>query len=118
MFDWINGLVGSHSPLGLLCLTLFPGLVPLHVMADAIIALAYYTIPLAIIYFARNRRDLVYSWLFWATALFITACGTGHVMDIWVCATRITTRMSGSSSLRRSHPLLRPSASSWWFRAP
>ena len=25
-----------------------------------------------------------YSWLVWATALFITACGTGHVMDIWV----------------------------------
>ena len=84
MFKLIDAFVGRESPLGLLCLTLFPGLVPLHVIADAITATAYYSIPLSIIYFARNRSDLVYSWLFWITALFIWACGSTHWMDIWV----------------------------------
>jgi hypothetical protein len=34
-----------------------PGLVWLHVVSDALIALAYFSIPVTLIYFIRKRRD-------------------------------------------------------------
>ena len=56
----------------------------LHVGSDALIALAYYFIPFALIYIARKRKDLVYPWMFWLFGIFILACGTTHLMNIWV----------------------------------
>ena len=60
-----------------------PGLVWLHVGSDASIALAYFSIPLALIYFVRQRQDLPYPWLFQLFGAFIVACGLTHVMEIW-----------------------------------
>src|SRR6266498_2762598 len=60
-----------------------PGIVWLHVISDGVIALAYYTIPIALIYFVRKRRDLVFNWMFVLFGVFIFACGTTHVMNIW-----------------------------------
>ncbi len=60
-----------------------PGIVWLHVISDGVIALAYYTIPVALIYFVRKRRDLVFNWMFVLFGVFIFACGTTHVMNIW-----------------------------------
>ena len=54
----------------------------LHVISDAIIALAYFVIPLALIYFARKRKDLALNWMFVAFGIFILACGTTHVFSI------------------------------------
>lgn len=56
----------------------------LHVTSDLLIALAYYFIPFALIYIARKRKDLVYPWMFWLFGIFILACGTTHLMNIWV----------------------------------
>jgi signal transduction histidine kinase len=65
------------------CLTWDPALVWTHVFADAAIAAAYFSIPVAIVRFVRGRRDLEFSWIFWLFALFIVACGTTHLFAIW-----------------------------------
>ncbi|HEY2955153.1 MAG TPA: ATP-binding protein [Candidatus Eisenbacteria bacterium] len=60
-----------------------PAILWLHVISDSVIALAYYTIPVALIYLVRKRRDLVFHWMFVMFGVFIFACGTTHVMNIW-----------------------------------
>ena len=60
-----------------------PNLVALHVMGDSLIALAYYSIPLTIIYFVRNRKDLSFNWMFLLFGAFIVACGATHLMEVW-----------------------------------
>ena len=65
------------------CLLWRPGQIWLQVASDAIIALAYYSIPPALAYFVWRRDDLVFGWIFWLFAGFILACGTTHVMEIW-----------------------------------
>ena len=54
----------------------------LHVISDALIALAYYSIPLTLVYFVRKRKDLAFDWMFVCFAVFIVACGTTHLMEI------------------------------------
>ena len=60
-----------------------PGLVGLHLLSDAFIALAYYSIPLTLFYFVRRRPDLPFTWVFLLFSAFIVACGTTHLMAIW-----------------------------------
>jgi PAS domain S-box-containing protein len=60
-----------------------PGLVWLHVIADSLIALSYYTIPVALFWFVRKRRDVPFSWMFVLFGIFIVACGTTHLMEVW-----------------------------------
>ena len=64
------------------CLLWEPGLIWLHTVSDALIGIAYYSIPLALIQFARKRTDIAFSWIFWLFAAFILACGTTHFMSI------------------------------------
>ncbi len=66
-----------------ICLLWDPGLIWLHVGADALIALAYFSIPVALTIFVSKRRDVEFGWVFWAFALFIMACGLTHVMSIY-----------------------------------
>jgi signal transduction histidine kinase len=56
--------------------------ITLHVVSDALIALAYYSIPLTLVYFVRKRKDLAFDWMFVCFAVFIVACGTTHLMEI------------------------------------
>jgi len=58
-------------------------LIALHAIADALIVLAYYSIPVTLVYFVRRRRDLKFHWMFVCFAVFILACGTTHLMEIW-----------------------------------
>src|SRR5919202_6361132 len=58
-------------------------LVWLHIIADASIAIAYYSIPITLIYFVRKRKDLPFNWIFFLFGGFIVACGTTHLMEIW-----------------------------------
>ncbi|GAA4020103.1 sensor histidine kinase [Actimicrobium antarcticum] len=60
-----------------------PMLLWLHVGSDALIAAAYFTIPLTLIAFVRCRKDLQFHWMFLCFAVFILACGTSHLMEIW-----------------------------------
>ena len=59
------------------------GLVGLHVTADALIALAYYSIPLALFYFVYRRKDLPFKKIFLLFGAFIISCGTTHLLEIW-----------------------------------
>lgn len=59
-----------------------PGVLWLHVISDAIIALSYYSIPLALAYFLYQRKDMIHKWVIWLFALFILSCGTGHAFAI------------------------------------
>lgn len=58
-------------------------LLALHVISDAAIALAYFSIPLILVFFIRKRGDLPFPAVFAMFGLFIVACGTNHLFDIW-----------------------------------
>jgi PAS domain S-box-containing protein len=73
---------GDFMPHGF-CYLWNPGLVWLHVVSDALIALAYFFIPITLIYFIRKRRDLPFNWMFLCFGIFILACGTTHAMEVW-----------------------------------
>ena len=52
------------------------------VVADAVICLAYYSIPLVLFAFARRRRDVPFNAIFVIFGVFIMACGTTHLLDV------------------------------------
>jgi PAS domain S-box-containing protein len=58
-------------------------LVWLHVISDSLIALAYFSIPVTLVYFIRKRRDLPFNWIFVCFGVFILACGATHAMEVW-----------------------------------
>ncbi|MEG4348346.1 PAS domain S-box protein [Microcoleus sp. LAD1_D3] len=58
-------------------------LVGLHILSDGLIALAYYSIPIMLIYFVRQRQDTPFQKVFFLFGAFIIACGTTHIMEIW-----------------------------------
>jgi len=60
-----------------------PALIWLHAISDGLIALAYFLIPIALVYFVRKRRDVPFGWMFVSFGVFIAACGATHVMDVW-----------------------------------
>lgn len=60
-----------------------PALLWLHAVSDTLIALAYFSIPVALIYFIRKRRDIPFGWMFICFSVFIAACGATHAMDVW-----------------------------------
>lgn len=73
---------GSFVPHGH-CYLWKTGLVQLHVTADALIALAYYSIPLVLFYFVHQRKDLPVKGIFLLFGAFIISCGTTHLLEIW-----------------------------------
>ncbi len=60
-----------------------PGLVGLHIASDSLIALAYYSIPITLVYFVQKRQDLPFKWILLLFGAFIVSCGTTHVMEVW-----------------------------------
>lgn len=69
------------------CLSWNPELLWLNVIADLLMVLSFYSIPLMLVYFIRQRKDVPYSWLVTLAASFIVACGTMHllaVITIWI----------------------------------
>ena len=65
------------------CYNWDPYVIWLNAASDTLIALAYFTIQITLVYFARRRRDLAFPWMFLCFALFITACGITHVIEVW-----------------------------------
>jgi signal transduction histidine kinase len=80
---WLERLFSTKDfmPHGM-CYEWDPTVIWLHVVSDAMIALAYYSIPLTLVYFVRKRKDLAFDWMFVCFAVFIVACGTTHLMEI------------------------------------
>jgi PAS domain S-box-containing protein len=85
MDGWMS-LLGRNGllPHGF-CLQWAPHLLWTMVLSDAVIALAYFSIPVAIVSFVRRRSsgDQPFGWLPWLFSGFIFACGLTHVMDVW-----------------------------------
>jgi anti-sigma regulatory factor (Ser/Thr protein kinase) len=67
-----------------MCYLWQPKILIAQITADAIIALAYFSIPVFLIWVVRKRGDLPFSWVFWMFAIFIVSCGTTHLASIWV----------------------------------
>jgi PAS domain S-box-containing protein len=65
------------------CMNFEPDVIWLHFGSDLMIALAYFSIPVALVYFARRRKDLAYHGMFFLFALFIVLCGTTHLFNVW-----------------------------------
>jgi len=55
----------------------------LNGVSDVLIATAYFTIPVTLVWFVRKRRDLPFTWIFVLFGVFIVACGGTHVMEVW-----------------------------------
>ncbi|MBD2499749.1 sensor histidine kinase [Anabaena azotica] len=60
-----------------------PSLLWLNILSDSLIALAYYSIPISLIYFAHKRKDLPFKNILLLFGAFIVSCGTTHIMEIW-----------------------------------
>ncbi len=84
MFSALFQLFSSdgYMPHGM-CLLWEPGLMRLHIVSDALIALSYYSMPIALGYFASKRSDFTLSWILILFGIFILACGTTHILGIW-----------------------------------
>jgi len=78
LFDSQNFMPHGH------CFLWQPNILWLHVVSDAIIFVSYYSIPVALVYFARKRPDMPFRLLFGLFSLFILLCGTTHIFSIWV----------------------------------
>lgn len=64
------------------CLLWEPGLIWLYGLSDAAIALAYFSIPLALVIVGQRRGDLIFRPLLWLFAAFILLCGATHFLDV------------------------------------
>ncbi|WP_025037452.1 PAS domain S-box protein [Bradyrhizobium sp. DOA9] len=84
MWAFFERLLDSSmlSPHGI-CLLWEPQLIWLHVVSDACIAAAYFSIPFVLAILVTKRRDLKFGWVYWAFAIFIMACGLTHVLSIY-----------------------------------
>lgn len=74
---------GDFMPHGM-CYLWQPGVLWLNVASDALITLAYASIPFTLLYFVRKRADLQFNWMFVCFAVFIIACGATHLIEILV----------------------------------
>ncbi|MBD2113811.1 MULTISPECIES: PAS domain-containing sensor histidine kinase [Cyanophyceae] len=79
---WQSLLSGPYIPHGH-CYLWQPGLVWLHLLSDALIALSYWMIAGALVYFVKRRPDVPFRPLFWLFATFIAACGATHLLAVW-----------------------------------
>lgn len=64
------------------CLQWNPDLLWTLAISDTLIALAYFSIPFALWYFAKHRPDIRQRWLFVLFGLFIISCGITHLLDV------------------------------------
>ncbi|MGL5131976.1 MAG: PAS domain-containing sensor histidine kinase [Planktothrix sp.] len=57
-------------------------LIGLHLVSDLFTAIAYFSIPIALIYFVCRRKDLPFPNILILFSTFIFACGLSHLMSI------------------------------------
>ncbi len=79
MFTWLSE--AGFMPHGH-CFLWRSDILWLHVLSDATIALAYFSIPVTLVYFLRKRPDIPFRGVFWLFAAFIMLCGITHVFGI------------------------------------
>lgn len=83
MSDFMNFLLGPEMPPHGHCYLWNDDLVRLHVTSDVLITIAYFTIPVGLVYLVRKREDLKFNFMFVMFAIFIFACGATHLINIF-----------------------------------
>src|SRR3982750_2750163 len=53
----------------------------LHILSDIAVFGAYMAIPCVLVFFVIRKRDVPFPRIFWLFALFIGACGFGHLLE-------------------------------------
>lgn len=84
------------------CLSWNPPLLLTHVFADALLALAYFSIPVALLLVMRSRRNTPFGTVIALFIAFIVLCGTTHVLDIvnvWVPVYWLSTAVEAATAL-------------------
>jgi PAS domain S-box-containing protein len=83
VIEFVQKLFSSDFMAHGYCYLWKPEVLWLHAISDGLIAISYYVIPVALIYFVRRRQDLPFHWVFFMFGLFIFGCGTTHAMEVW-----------------------------------
>jgi PAS domain S-box-containing protein len=83
MLEFFKRLFDSDFMPHGMCYLWNPQVVWLHLVSDSLIFLAYFAIPIELVYFVRKRRDLPFHWIFLMFGAFILGCGATHLMEIW-----------------------------------
>ena len=65
------------------CILWRPSLLWLQVISDVTIVIAYYSIPITLLYIIRKRKNIPHKWVLAMFSAFIFMCGTTHVLEIW-----------------------------------
>lgn len=84
MANWLQDFFDTSglAPHGS-CLLWRPELYWTHAMSDALIAMAYFSIPAFLLVVMIRRPDLIPGWIMSLFAGFIVACGITHLMGLW-----------------------------------
>ena len=77
-----RGAPGSLLPHGY-CFTWNPALLWTHVASDALIGMAYVSIPLTLLHLVLKRTDMPFNWIVLLFATFIVSCGATHWIEVW-----------------------------------
>jgi signal transduction histidine kinase/CheY-like chemotaxis protein len=65
------------------CYQWLPDVLWLHVLSDLLIALAYVSIPISLIYFVFKRGDIAFERVFLMFGAFILLCGATHALEVY-----------------------------------
>jgi len=84
MFEWFEKLFSAADFAPHIACIREPSVIWMHIIADLMIGIAYYSIPFSLLKFVKSRKDLAYNWMFQLFGLFIFLCGTTHFVQIWV----------------------------------
>lgn len=83
----MHSIPGAFSHAGFMphgqCFLWEPRLLGLMAVSDGLTALAYFSIPLAILYYAVRRPGSGFHWVLLLFAAFIGACGLTHLMGVY-----------------------------------
>ncbi|MHA6289532.1 hypothetical protein [Maricaulis sp. CAU 1757] len=76
--------INNFMPHGM-CFLWRPELLGMHIIADLVIALAYFSIPITIgLFLRRSSSPIPFRWAFVMFGIFILFCGINHLMNIIV----------------------------------
>ena len=75
-------MTGKMEIKGAITGNMTPLIMMVMAISNAIIAIAYASIPVFLIVFVRKRKDMPFTWIIFLFGLFILACGTTHIMHV------------------------------------
>src|ERR1700761_672308 len=83
MFDFFRRLFGVDFMPHLYCLRGDPGVLWTQVISDLVVAISYFAIPLLLLRVVLKRKEPLFRRLAILFVLFIGACGTTHLLEVW-----------------------------------